>query len=518
VTALRAAAVAGCSLAACLAGLRWLRVAQREHYLPGSALRFAARWWGATALNGGGLVLAVVGALLAGRWPATAFATAVAVAAGPRGLGLRGRTSPLAWTRRARTLAAVALGLLAGAVALCVLVGAGPPGAAALALAVPLVVDGASAITAPFERAAAHRHVRRAEQRLRRVAPTVVAITGSYGKTSTKGYVAHLLAGSRAVVASPASFNNRAGLARAVNEHLLDGTDVFVAEMGTYRPGEIADLCSWLVPDIAVITAIGPVHLERFGTEERIVAAKAEILEKAPTVVLNVGDPRLAALATESERLGRRVRRVVAIGPGDVPGDDPGLGGASVSVREDDDALVLVVDGVDVARLAPGPRPGNLACAVAVALELGVAVEEIARRVGSLPVVPHRLESATAEGGVVVLDDTYNANPAGARAALRALERAGTATGRRVVVTPGLVELGRRQAEENTAFATAAAAVADDLIVVGRTNRRALLAGARPPVHSVVVSDRPEAVSWVRRHLGAGDAVLYENDLPDHYP
>jgi UDP-N-acetylmuramoyl-tripeptide--D-alanyl-D-alanine ligase len=528
-TALRIIAVTGCSVAAGLAGLRWLRVAQREHYLPGSALRFAGRWWEAPALNAGALVLAVAGAVLAGRWPATALATGAVVAAGPLGLGLRGRTSPLAWTRRAKTLAVVGLGLLGGALALCVLFGVGPPGAAALALAVPLLVDGAAAITGPFERAAAHRHVRRAAQRLRRVAPTVVAITGSYGKTSTKGYVAHLLAGSRAVVASPASFNNRAGLARAVNEQLLDGTDVFVAEMGTYGPGEIADLCSWLVPDVAVITAIGPVHLERFGTEDRIVAAKAEILQQAPAVVLNVGDPRLAALATESEILGRRVRRVAALGSP----DDPGPGGASVTVAEDDDGLALMVDGVEVAHLAPGPRPGNLACAVAVALELGVPVEEIAGRLAGLPVAPHRLQSATADGGVVVLDDTYNANPAGARVALQALSRAGSATGRRVVVTPGMVELGPRQDEENTAFAAAAAAVADDLVVVGRTNRRALLAGAlrgpvrpasdragdRPPLlHSVVVADRPEAVSWVRRHLGPGDAVLYENDLPDHYP
>ncbi len=125
-------------------------------------------------------------------------------------------------------------------------------------------------------------HVARATARLARVAPTVVAITGSFGKTSTKGYVAHLVGGARAVVASPASFNNRAGLARAVNEHLADGTEVFVAEMGTYGRGEIAELCSWICPDVAVITAVGPVHLERFRSEDRILEAKAEILEGRP--------------------------------------------------------------------------------------------------------------------------------------------------------------------------------------------------------------------------------------------
>ena len=126
--------------------------------------------------------------------------------------------------------------------------GEGPPVAAAVAVATPVLVDLACAVTGPFERLAVGTYVRRARERLREVAPTVVAITGSYGKTGTKGYVAHLVAGTKTVVASPASFNNRAGLARAVNENLVDGTEVFVAEMGTYGPGEIAELCSWLRP------------------------------------------------------------------------------------------------------------------------------------------------------------------------------------------------------------------------------------------------------------------------------
>ena len=158
------------------------------------------------------------------------------------------------------------------------------PGAAAVvaAVAVPVVVDLACAVTDPFERRAAGRYVGEAAERIRRVAPKVVAITGSYGKTTTKGYVAHLLSASMTTVASPGSFNNRAGLSRAVNEHVAPGTEVFVAEMGTYGRGEIAELCEWLVPDVSVITAIGPVHLERFGSEERVVEAKAEILDKAP--------------------------------------------------------------------------------------------------------------------------------------------------------------------------------------------------------------------------------------------
>jgi UDP-N-acetylmuramoyl-tripeptide--D-alanyl-D-alanine ligase len=522
VTALGGVVVGACSAAALVAGIRWLRVAQREHYLPGSVSRFGIRWWNQDPVSRAGAVVAVAGAVLAFWWPAAGLVTAVVAAAGPPRLGLRGRTSPLTWTRRLKTLAAVTAGLAAVAVVVAVVTagvtGAGPLVAAAVALLVPLLVDLGCAITGPFERAAASTHVRRAGERLRRVGPAVVAITGSYGKTGTKGYVTHLLAGSKTVVASPASFNNRAGLARAVNENLADQTEVFVAEMGTYGPGEIAELCSWLVPDIAVITAIGPVHLERFGTEDRIVEAKAEILEGATTAVLNIDDPRLAALADRFEEDGGRVRRVSATDPG-----------ADVSVRADPGGgggLTLFVDGAEVAGVPEGTRPGNVACAVAVALETGIPVGEIARRVGSLPTTAHRLEATVAAGGFVVLDDTYNANPAGARAALSELDRSAPAPAHRVVVTPGMVELGPVQAEENTAFARAVAEVADVLIVVGRTNRAALLAGAgsvgeggRPgALRLVVVDRRDQAVAWVRDHLGAGDAVLYENDLPDHYP
>ncbi len=309
---LRAITVAASTPAIALAGVRWLRVAQREHYLVDAVSRFALRWWTRVPLNAAALVLAVAGLLLSSRWPAFAFAPIAVVAVGPVGLSLRGRTAPLAWTRRLRTLALVWAVLEVAAVVGGTLAGEGPVAAAAGVLAVPALVDLACWVTSPFERRLARTHVARASARLRRVAPRVVAITGSYGKTSTKGYVAHLLGGSRAVVASPASFNNRAGLARAVNEHLAEGTEVFVAEMGTYGRGEIAELCSWVRPDVAVITAVGPVHLERFGSEDNVVRAKAEILDGVGCAVLVVDDDRLAALADTAEQAGTRVWRVSA--------------------------------------------------------------------------------------------------------------------------------------------------------------------------------------------------------------
>ncbi len=141
-------------------------------------------------------------------------------------------------------------------------------------------------------------------------------------------------------------------------------------------------------------------------------------------------------------------------------------------------------------------------------------------RLSCLPSPPNRLQRYGAEGGYVVLDDTFNSNPAGARLALARLSSEAPA-GRRVVVTPGMVELGRTQFDENAALGEAAAAVASDLVVVARTNRRALLEGGRRAAGgaTIVTVDRlDDAVGWVRGRLGDGDAVLYENDLPDHFP
>lgn len=477
-------------VATALAGLRWLRVAQREHYLPGAATRFALRWWGGIGPNrllSAAVVIGILGTLVR---PFSAVVAGLAVASGPFGLSLRGTApGPIAWTRRLRTLAAVWAGLQLVVIGVGALVGLSALFAALGAALVPVLVDAACAITGPIERRLGQRFVDQATARLKSIRPTVVAITGSYGKTGTKGYVAHLVGATRTVVASPRSFNNRAGLARAINENLVPGTDVFVAEMGTYGPGEIAELCSWIEPTISVITAIGPVHLERFGTEDKIVEAKSEIFEKAEIAVLNVDDARLGALAERLVDAGKRV----------------------VRCRAADVASML--DGVD----APA---GNVACAVAVALELDVPIEVIKERVRSLPTAANRLAREQGSGGWTILDDTFNSNPAGAARALDALDAAAGDGGRRIVVTPGMVELGPRQYEENAAFARAAAARATDLVVVGHTNRKALLDGAAGGNASVrTVDSRTQAVAWVRdQGLGPNDAVLYENDRPDHYP
>ena len=504
--------VALASAATVLAGLRWLRIAQREHYLPGASLRFARRWWTAGRLNQALGALGVMGAVASAWWSPAALAAVVAAGTGPFGLTLRGRTSKLAWTGRLRRLALAASVLAAAVIGLSGLAGLHPAlsAAALCALGAPVIVDVALALAQPLEARLLRPYISRASQRLRSVGPKVVAITGSFGKTTTKGYIAHLLGESLSSVATPASFNNTAGLARAINEHLASGTQVFIAEMGTYGPGEIAAMCNWVSPDIAVITGLGPVHLERMGSVERIAEAKAEILARARVAVINVDHELLAELAGKAEDEGKVVWSCSErAGGGDVTAI---YEGAKLRVRATHFGCDLDV----LAACEPGVVPGNVACAVAVALSLGIPASKVATKLESLPGAPHRRSKLKTANGTTVIDDTYNSNPAGARAALQMLAREGKT---RVVVTPGMIELGPLQARENANFAAEAGAVASQLVIVGRTNARALLDGAKAArLPARRARRRQDAVAWVSSQLGPGDAVLYENDLPDHYP
>lgn len=486
-------ALAGLSaLAAVPAGLRWLRVAQREHYLPGEVTRSAARWRRATPVNyvfelaGYAAMLAMI--LHDERW---GFLVPVIAAVWPIGLSVKGVTSPLAWTDRLRRLAVVVSVVLAIGLVL------GPFLDEPLVVLLPVyllyaLVDLVMWVLAPYERRSGKKWVEKAAAKIRALDLEVVAITGSYGKTTTKNYVAHLLAGSKRVVASPASFNNRMGLARAVNENLTPGTEVFVAEMGTYGRGEIADLCEWIPPKVAAIVAIGPVHLERFGTVEDIVRAKEEILDRAEVGVICVDQPLLDSVAVRR----RQEMSIVEVSTGNG----------------------IVVGGARVLDPPPGVFAANLAVALGICRALGVGLDEVLHRIPDLPTSEHRQSVATGGGGFTIVDDTFNSNPDGARSALATLLRVSPG-GKTAVITPGMVELGIVQDEENRSFAAEAARQVDHLVIVGRTNRTALTQGSASGKASVtVVGSREEAVEWARANLGPSDAVLYENDLPDHYP
>jgi len=493
----------GC-LAIALAGApRWLRVAQREHYLPG-CVTWTEQLWLSKDRRSQLLWIGVLAFFALGlfTYDLNYLVAAALAQATPLGLPYRGRTSKLAWTPRLRRLALVLFLLV-------VLLSAWSPGFAALgSMFLTGLVDVALLVVRPMEKRLSRTFLEQAREKVARVRPTVVAITGSYGKTTTKNYLAHLLAQTHTVLASPASFNNAMGLSRAVNEGLVPGTEVFVAEMGTYGRGEIAGLCEVFPPDVAVLTAIGEVHLQRMRTRERVLSAKAEITAKARVVVLNVDDDLLAPLADSLAAQGKEVIRCSVVdGKADVA-----IVGGKVRVRG---------AALGAAGLPDSVHPLNAACALGAALALGDDPKLLVKRLKSLPTVAHRLEPVPQPGDSWILDDTYNSNPVGAAEAVRRAAALAERSGGRVhVVTPGMVELGPVQDERNAALASAVRdAGAATLVVVGRTNATALRSGADGGATEVVqVPTREAAVAVVERSSRPGDVVLFENDLPDHYP
>ena len=489
-----------------VSSLRWLRVAQREHYLPKSTCTFAIRWWRSDREN---LAIFVIGfgALLLSLFFAfglvvTAFVALIA----PRGLTIRGRTSKLAWTRRLKTVMGTSTLCIAIFIIAASLADYGPHAAGVAALLLPAFVDLTLWILLPIENALAGKYVKEANKTLSRVNPIRVAVTGSYGKTTIKGYVHHLTASTKSVIASLASFNNSAGLSRAVNENLSSATEVFIAEMGAYGPGEIRALCEWVKPSISILASIGPVHLERFGTLDATVKSKAEIFENSDIAIINIDAYGLESVATALDEAGSTVIRCSAFD------------------KSADVCVVAMANGLDIllngelllSALQFDGAPTNIACSVAAARALGVELSTITNLLPTLPVAEHRKQIDVSPSGVTVIDDTYNSNPAGANAALETLRSLDAP--RKVLVTPGMVELGKVQGIENRKFGERAAQIVDDFLVVGRTNRAALEMGARTGNTRILhMETRSEAVRWVRNTLVAGDAVLYENDLPDHY-
>jgi UDP-N-acetylmuramoyl-tripeptide--D-alanyl-D-alanine ligase len=501
--------------------VRWLRVLQREHYEPSSMRRFLGRWSTPQVAAAKSperskerrpitlshmLVVVLVVATVLRVDILVVLVTVLYGVFCPQGLSMKGRTSKLQWTRRL-TLTAIAAAIISVAIGLTGLFTTRPWLVfVAMVWAVPVMLDVTSRLLGPYERHHSRKFIDEAAARLAKVKPRIVAITGSYGKTSTKNHLADLLRPDGGVVASPRSFNNRSGLSRAINENLVDGTRVFIAEMGTYGPGEIRELCSWCPPELAVVTAIGPVHLERMKSLEVIEQAKYEVTERAATVVVNIDDQRLFRWVERLTGEGKRVRTAGST-----------AATASVRVIPQGAKWSVVVDGVTVvnADVVSGIQATNLACAIAAALELGLGVDQVAARVGLVETVANRSNVVTAPSGVVVIDDTFNANPASALAALTLLGSLAI-SGRRVVVTPGLVELGDEQYRANMELGRKAASVRATLVAVGRTNVKPLQVGYVSPI--LRFDTRDEAVSWARATLVPGDGVLYLNDLPDHYP
>lgn len=387
-------------------------------------------------------------------------------------------------------------------------------------LLAPVTLMAGNALMFPVEGAMRGRFYQKAQQRLEAAAPFVIGITGSYGKTSTKHYLAHILGGKHKVYPTPKSYNTIMGTCLAINNDLDPnyGWEYFISEMGAYRPGEVAGIAKLTKPKISIVTAVGPMHLERFKTLENIVTAKYEIVAGLPpdgTAIFNGDNPYVLEMARRGYPENRIIVSYEELPEArwlarDILQTVEGLR-FTVYDREQNNSHPFVTHLLGMHNVT------NILLATAAAHAVGLTLPEIGLRVSSLAPAEHRLNHNVLPNGVTVIDDAYSANPVGVISALEVL--ALHDEGRRVVITPGMIELGRLQEEENYKLGQRLPDYATDVVLVGIEQTRPLQDGiATTDFDKLLVVDTfDEARQWFQSEVGRGDAVLFLNDLPDTY-
>jgi UDP-N-acetylmuramoyl-tripeptide--D-alanyl-D-alanine ligase len=441
---------------------------------------------------------------------------------------------PLVYTARMRRILGVALALtIILAVLLIIALLALPTPLALLGPAIILMVSPllvlpilitANWLLRPVEARIQAGYVSRARAKYTRIAPLTIGVAGSYGKTSTKHILAALLRPAMETLPTPKSYNTLMGITRTINENLEPRHKAFVVEMDAYAPGEIAAMCRLVDPTIAVVTSVGPQHLERFGTIERISDAMFELiaaLPKGAPAVIYGGEARTAALADRAAAAGYRSVRY------GMEGEDAGpLDVIATDIQVDERATRFTwrwpAEGLEQRVAIPllgQHNIHNVSAALAVIHLLDLPVDEAARDTLKLEAAPHRLQLIPSPGGMTIIDDSYNANPVGMRNALDVLHQM---RGRnKILVTPGMVELGAVEEEENRRYGEYAAKVCDYVILVGAKQTRPIAEGLRAggfnEDHMRVVETLEEVTATLGAIAGPGDVALFANDLPDTY-
>lgn len=345
---------------------------------------------------------------------------------------------------------------------------------------------------------------------------TKIGIVGSYGKTSTKFILGTILQEKWNTLVTPSSYNTPMGITRVVREQLSAEHEVFVAEMGERYKGDIAELCNLVKPHYGIITAVGKQHLDTFGSYESIIDTISEILYELPphgAVFINGENPDCRRMYDTC-----MLDNKFFFG---LEGEGLYLKAVDINVGNSGSSFTLVAGDGESVRcktvLLGKHNIVNITGAAALAKYLGVSMKQIAMAIKKIKPIEHRLQLI--QGSVTVIDDTYNSNPAGAKAALDVLKE--FAPPRRIIVTPGMVELGEEEDILNESFGRDIANAADIAILVGGRRvepiRRGLINEGFPEDCIVVVDSLTEVASILPLYAMPGSVVLFENDLPDNY-
>lgn len=379
----------------------------------------------------------------------------------------------------------------------------------------PYILFLAYLINEPFEEIIKRYYLKRAKNKLDKSKVLKIGITGSYGKTSIKEILKTILSQKYRVLATPASYNTPLGI--AITSKNLDSThDIFIAEMGARSKGDIKELAALVKPSYGVLTGINNQHLETFGSPETIKDTKFELFE-------NLAENGKGFFSADSEGARELYERFggekFCAG---LSGENNLVTATDISTGQHGMSFTLVIRGKKPVKcntvLLGRHSVSNICLATAVAYKIGLTPQEIAQGINRIQSIGHRLELMPNNKNIVIIDDSYNSNEDGIKAAMEVLD---TFSGRKIVLTPGLVELGKIENVANLAFGNLLAKHVDIVIIIGKHNAEMLIngltAGGMDKSNIFFAKTLNKGNAMLNEMLREGDVVLFENDLPDNY-
>lgn len=344
----------------------------------------------------------------------------------------------------------------------------------------------------------------------------VVGITGSFGKTSVKHFMHAVLSSKFNVLMTPESFNTKLGVTRTIREHLKPYHEIFIAEMGAKQTGDVEEICELVDQQYGVLTAIGEQHLETFKSLNNIKQTKYEIIETLPADgvgILNKDDSNIMSYNPANSC--RKVYYGVDESDVDIHAKDISYSSKgmefTVELRNGETETFKT-------KLLGKHNVYNILAAIAIGLEMGMTLNEMVKPIRTLEAVSHRLELKRTSGNITIIDDSFNSNPVGSKMALDVL---GSMEGFRMLVTPGMIELGEKEYDLNKALGTYASKKCDYIILVGKKQTKPLQDGlieANYPTSQYYIAENlQDAIQHMHKVAKEKTIVLLENDLPDTF-
>ncbi len=370
-------------------------------------------------------------------------------------------------------------------------------------------------MTWPFEKMLQQYYIHLGKKRLYAQKDLIkIGITGSYGKTSTKNIIQSIVREEYHSLMTPASYNTPMGITMTIRNYLKPIHQVFVCEMGADHVGEITRLMKYVQPQIGVVTSVGPQHLLTFGSLENIIHEKMQMIERLPKDGLGV-------INLDNDYIRQyRVKNSVPLISFGIQSEDVDYRAVKISYTTTGSYFTVVHAKEEVAfhtKLLGELNIMNILSGIVVARHLGISWKSLQRAVANMEQVEHRLELKKINGHRFI-DDAFNANPIGAKMALEVLSMM---PGKRYIITPGMIDLGKKQDEYNHEFGKRMKHFVDEVILVGPKQTKAIQEGLAEmnfdADHIHVYQTVQEALAYVYEHADEHDTILLENDLPEAF-